>query len=71
MPREHNAQGQFIQAESIVRPIGNEAEAKAKRQIKNEAETEVSGNNMAENPVKENPGENPVRMTSEATIPEE
>ena len=47
--------------ESIAGPIGNKAKTK----------TEVSSDNMAENLVKKNPGENPVRMTSEATVPEE
>ena len=61
MPRECNAQGQFIRAESIARPIGNIAEAEA----------EVSGNNTVENPVEENPGENPGRMNSQAATPGE
>ena len=57
MPREHNTQRQFIQAESIVRPIGNKAKAKAeaKCKIKNKAETKISSNNIAKNLVKENP----------------
>ena len=37
----------------------------------NKAKTKVSSNNMVESLVKENPRENPARMTSEATIPEE
>jgi hypothetical protein len=55
MPCEQNAQGQFIRAESIVQSIGNKAEAKAKHTNENEARSD----NMAENLIRENPGENP------------